>query len=85
MEEKMGLLEEYEVQSEFALKHIAKGRAEGRAEEAARAVLAVFEARDMAVPDDVRAHIEACGEVDVLEVWLKRAIKVESPGEIFAE
>ena len=89
LEEKMGLLEGYEYQSEFARKHFGRGREkgleEGRAEEAARAVLAVFEARDRAVPDDPRARVEACGDLDVLERWLKRAIKVESPVEIFEE
>ena len=73
-------------QSEFARKHISQGREEGRAREvarAARAVLAVFEARDMVVPGDVRERIEACDDLDVLERWHKRAVKVESPAEIF--
>jgi hypothetical protein len=71
----------YQYVSEFARKHTAKGRAE----EAARAVLAVFEAREMAVPDEVRERIEACKDPDVLEQWHKRAIKAESPEDIFAE
>jgi hypothetical protein len=60
-------------------------RAEGRAEEAVRAVLAVFEARDMEVPDEVRVRIEACDDPELLEVWLKRAVKVDSPEGILAE
>ena len=38
-----------------------------------------FEARDMVVPDEVRERIEACADLDVLERWLRRAVKVESP------
>ncbi len=62
-----------------------EGRAEGRVQEAVRAVLAVFEAREMALPDDVRARIVACADPDQLEQWLRRAIKADSADEIFAE
>jgi hypothetical protein len=60
-----------------------EGRNEGRIEEAVRAVLAVFEARDIFVSDDVRARIEACNDPSVLATWLKRAVKVDSPAQIF--
>jgi len=73
----------YQYASEFARKHIAQGRAEGQAEGRAEAILAVFEAREIAVPDEVRDRIEACDDPDVLERWLKRAVKVESPADIF--
>ena len=63
----------------------AEGRAEERIEAAVRAVLAVFVAREMIVPDDVRVRIEACDDPDLLEVWHKRAIKADSPEGIFAE
>jgi hypothetical protein len=37
------------------------------------------------VPDEVRVRIEACNDPKLLEVWLKRAIKVDSPEGIYAE
>ncbi len=58
-------------------------RGEGRVEGAVCTVLAVFEARDVAVPDDVRRCIEACEGLEELERWLRRAINVASPAEIF--
>jgi hypothetical protein len=85
-----------EIQSEFAKKHFsqgeAKGRAAGKAEgkaegEAiglAEAVLGVFEARDVAVPAEVRQRIGACDDIDTLKRWLKRAVLASSPTDIFA-
>ncbi len=60
-------------------------RAEGRVEGAVRAVLAVFEARDMAVPDDVRRRIEVCEDPEELAGWLRRAVSAALPAEIFGE
>ncbi len=85
-------VENYEVQSEFALRHIAKGREEGREqgreegrEMARQAVLAVLEARGMPAPDGVRSRIESCRDLDLLATWHKRAIEAESPEDIFAD
>ncbi len=61
----------------------AEGREEGRVQEAAHAILAVFEARDMAVPDDVRRRIEASEDPEELAGWLRRAVVVGLPAEIF--
>ncbi len=69
----------YEYQSEFAKRYLAKGKAE----EAARAVLAVFEARGMKVSDDVRGRIAACEEIDTLERWHKRAVVAANAADIF--
>jgi hypothetical protein len=81
--------EEYEYQSEFARKHIAQGREmgreEGREEEAARAVIAVFEARDLPVPDEVRRRIEQCDDLELLALWLRRAVKATAAADIFDE
>jgi hypothetical protein len=45
------MMKGYEYQSEFAKKYVAQGRTEGRAEEAAHAVLTVLRARGIAVPE----------------------------------
>ena len=58
-------------------------RAEGRVEGVARAVLAVFEARGVLVPDDVRRRIEACEDPEELERWHRRAVVARLPTEIF--
>ncbi len=83
-DESMGL-ENYQYQSAFALKHTAIGRAEGRAEGKSEAVLEVFEARGLAVPNDVRTRVEECRDLELLEQWLKRAITAASPADIFTE
>ncbi|WP_017538517.1 hypothetical protein [Nocardiopsis halophila] len=62
-----------------------QGRAEGRAEMAARAVLMVLEGREIAVSDAVRERVLGCTEKDVLERLLRRAGVVESAEALFAD
>jgi hypothetical protein len=69
----------YEFQSDFAKKHQAKGRAEGRAE----AVLDVLEARGVHVSDVARARILACTDPAQLAGWVRKAITVTSVDELF--
>jgi hypothetical protein len=69
----------YEFQSDFAKKHQAKGRAEGRAE----AVLDVLEARGVRVSDEARARILACTDAAQLAGWVRKAITVTSVDELF--
>jgi hypothetical protein len=61
------------------------GRAEGRAEEAAQAVLTVFRVRGIVVPDAVRERIFAEKDPAQLERWLERAILAASATEVFDE
>ena len=61
----------------------AEGHAEGHLEAARHAVLAVFEARGLRVPDAVRDRITSCSDLDMLAVWLKRAVDVAAAAEIF--
>ena len=63
----------YEYQSDFARKYVAEGHAQGRAEEAARALLTVLGARGFVVPDSVRERILAQRDPERLERWLARA------------
>jgi hypothetical protein len=87
------MMKGYEYQSDFAKKYVAQGRAEGRtegrtegrAEEAARNLLAVLRARDIAVPDSVREHILAQQDPERLERWLERAAVATSVAAVLDE
>ena len=77
--------------SPFAKEHFgkgkAKGRAEGMAEEARRMVGLVLAARGLDVPADVLARIDACDDVEQLEVWVTRAVTavtVKKAADLFA-
>ena len=74
-------------QSPFARKHFgdgeAKGKAEGKAEEAGVAVLTVLRARGIDVPDEVRERVRGCGDVELLEAWLSRAATAEAISDVF--
>ncbi|GLH95660.1 hypothetical protein [Phytohabitans aurantiacus] len=63
----------YEFKSDFARHYVGLGKAEGKAEGEARAVLTVLEGRGVAVPDDVREQILGCTDLDQLDTWLRRA------------
>ncbi len=60
----------------------ALGRDEGRAEEAARAVLTALRVRGMTVPDVARERILAEKDPEQLERWLERAILAASVSEV---
>ena len=76
----------YEYQSDFARRYVAQGRAEGEAQGEARgrahALLRVLSARDIAVPDDVRARISACADLDLLDRWLASAVTARDIGDV---
>jgi hypothetical protein len=69
---------EYQIQSKFLRKYVAKGKKEGRAED-------VLEARGLAIPDDVRQRVTASTNLAELRRWLRRAAVVGSALEIFAD
>jgi hypothetical protein len=71
----------YEYQSDFARKYVA----EGRAEEASRALLTVLRARGIAVPDAVRERILAQKDPEQLERWLEKAAVASSVAEVIDE
>lgn len=79
----------YEYQSDFARRFLAEGRQEGRqegrAEGEARSVVAVLDARGVAVSDQVRQRILGCTDLDVLDVWLRRALTVDNAEDLFAD
>jgi hypothetical protein len=61
------------------------GRDEGRAEEAARAVLTALRVRGLAVPDAARERILAEKDPARLERWLEKAIVAASIAEVVDE
>jgi hypothetical protein len=83
------MMKGYQYQSDFAKKYLAQGvdqgRAEGRAEEAARAVLTALRVRGIAVPDAARERILAEKDTARLERWLERAILAATVAEVLDE
>jgi hypothetical protein len=75
------MMKGYEYQSDFAKKYYRQGRAE----EAARAVLTALRVRGIAVPDVARDRILAEKDPAPLERWLERAILAASVGEVLDE
>lgn len=75
------MMKGYEYQSDFAKKYVAQGRAE----EAARALLTVLRARGMAVPDAVCERVLAQKDLERLERWLEKAAVATSVDAVFDE
>ena len=63
----------FRYQSEFARRFFSQGEAEGEARGKAEALLAFLDARNVHVPDDIRADIAACTDIDQLDEWIRRA------------
>ena len=79
------MMKGYEYQSDFAKKYVAQGRIEGRAEEAAHAVLTVLQARGLAVPDAARERIRSQKDLERLERWLEKAVVADSIDAVLDE
>jgi flagellar biosynthesis/type III secretory pathway protein FliH len=87
----------YEYQSDFARRYFGQGKAEGiaegkaegiaegKAEGKAEAVLAVLAARQIAVPDEIRARIATCADVALLDRWLARAVTALAAADVVRE
>jgi hypothetical protein len=73
----------YEYQSDFARRYFRQGKAEGEAEGEAKALLAFLSARGIEVPDDARARITECTDLDQLDTWIRRAATAGSVDELF--
>ncbi|MEV4227359.1 hypothetical protein AB0J81_09655 [Streptomyces bobili] len=61
-----------------------EGREEGRAEALAGTILRILRVRDIDVPDDVRARVEACRDLDQLVRWSERAVHAARADDLFA-
>ena len=73
----------YQFQSELAQKHQKLGRVEGRVEGRAEAVLAVLDARGLAVTDEQRERIEGTTDLEALDRLVRNAATVDSASELF--
>jgi hypothetical protein len=77
----------YEYQSEFVRRYVFQGRAEGlvegKTEGEATALLTVLNARGIAVPDDARARIAECFDLEQLDTWIRRAATAETIDDLF--
>lgn len=76
------MMKGYEYQSDFAKKYVAQGRAEGRADEAARALLTVLRIRGIEVPEAARHRILNEKDPEHLERWHERAIVATSLAKV---
>lgn len=65
--------------------YAAKGRAEGRTEQAGRSLLTVLRVRGITVPDAVRERILAQKDPERLRRWLEKAIVAASVQAVFDE
>ncbi|MCR9162109.1 MAG: hypothetical protein NXI35_15590 [bacterium] len=61
----------------------AQGVVEGELRRAGASILTVLEARGLSVPAEVRARVEGCQDLGVLQHWLTRAVAVASADQIF--
>src|SRR5687767_1065359 len=61
----------------------AEGEAKGQAKGQAKAVLVLLGHRGVEVGEEDRERIIGCGDPDVLDRWLKRALTATSTAEVF--
>ncbi len=64
---------------------LEQGLEQGRTEAKAEMVLHILEWRGIPVPDAVRERVNACTDLDRLEVWAQRAVHATDATELFAE
>jgi putative methionine-R-sulfoxide reductase with GAF domain len=72
-------VETYEWQSDFARKYVGIGREEGVAD----SVILILEERGLVVSDDVRARVESCDDLNTLNSWVRKAVKVARAEDLF--
>ena len=68
----------FRYQSDFARRFFGQGKAEGKAED----LLEILGARNIPVPDDARARIVACTDIDQLDAWIRRAAIAEKLDDV---
>jgi hypothetical protein len=74
-----------EYRSPLVRRYVGQGRAEGRVQGEAAAVLTVLDARGIEVPADARARITSCTDLDQLDSWIRRAVTATSIDQLFDE
>ena len=82
----MTMHDSWEKAREKGLKQgLDKGHREGRAQGAAKSVLTVLRTRGIRVPREARERILAQKDPELLNRWLKRAIRATAAAEVFQE
>lgn len=76
---------EHKFYSDFARKYYADGKAEGRTEGIAGALISLLEQRGFGVDDAERRRILECGDLDQLQLWLGRVLTAKSLAEVFGD
>jgi hypothetical protein len=71
----------HEYRSDFARGYFAQGKAEGKAE----GILTVLRVRGVDVPEDVRATITGCTDLDRLDSWMQRAATAATAQDLFTD
>jgi hypothetical protein len=71
------------VHSPFAKEHFGRGKAEGKAEGEAAAILLVLHARGVDVTPEDRARIISCTDLAQLDTWVTLAATITTTGEFF--
>ena len=61
----------------------ARGVIRGELRRAAASDLTVLEARELSVTAEVRARIEGCQDLEVLQHWLTRAVTAAAADQLF--
>lgn len=74
-----------EMEPFFAAQIAALAKAEGKAEGKAEALIAILEARGLALDDASRARILACTDTDTLNRWITRAATTPTLAAVLAE
>jgi hypothetical protein len=62
-----------------------EGREQGLIQRSVEMILHILEWRGIPVPYAVRERVEACTDLDQLEVWAQRAVHATDAGELFVE
>jgi hypothetical protein len=66
-------------------KGLEEGLEDGRAQGRVASILAVLEARGLRLGKAARERIEACGDVALLDRWVRRAATVAKTADLFDE
>ncbi|TDQ47571.1 hypothetical protein [Actinorugispora endophytica] len=64
-------------------KGLEKGLKRGLAQGRARSILTVLSVRDVEVAEEKRERILDCADLEVLSVWLRRAVTARTVAELF--
>ncbi|MEV6324840.1 hypothetical protein AB0M45_27195 [Nocardia sp. NPDC051787] len=75
----------YEYKSEFARRYYSRGKAEGRAEGEAAALLRILRTRGFTMSEATASRIAECVDLDQINTWIDRAVTADSLDEVFAD